>query len=394
MSEPYLSDRNVAPAEFMVREAAGSRVIPTQWRAGLGEGEIEFSPSASRMRVVIVDDQFTGRRILRELLVNLGQGLEVVDYSDPQKALADVRNSLPDLIVTDYRMPGMNGTQFIRAVRALPGGRDVPIVVVTVLDDRKVRYEALEAGATDFISRPLDSVECRARCRNLLQLRRQGRLVRKRAQWLEQRVHAATQEVIKRERETLFRLARAGEYRDEETGNHVLRIARYARCVAHTLGLDDLLCETIELAAPMHDIGKIGIPDRILLKPGQLDPEEREIMMRHASIGHEILMGSDSRYIEMGAVIALSHHERWDGGGYPSGLIGEDIPLPGRIVAVVDVYDALRSNRPYKSAWSREAACGYLREQSGRHFDPACVSAFMKCFQRICEVEESLRDIP
>lgn len=394
MNDFFISDPRKARVISMAREAARRRTAPAQWRSGPaeGEGDYEYTPPAARMRLVIVDDQSMGRRILREMLQDVGQGVKIVDFAAPQDALLDVRENLPDLIVTDYRMPGMNGTQFIRAVRALPGGADVPIVVVTVLEDRNVRYEALEAGATDFLSRPLDPVECRVRCRNLLQLRRQGRLVRKRAQWLEQRVRAATQEVIKRERETLFRLAKAGEYRDEGTGNHVLRMARYARCVAEALGLDEVLCETIELAAPMHDIGKIGVPDQILLKPGELTPDEREIMMRHASIGHQILMESESRYIQMGAVIALSHHERWDGAGYPQGLAGDAIPLPARIVAVADVYDALRSDRPYKSAWSREAACDFLRDEAGRRFDPTVVAAFLSCFERICQVEDSLRD--
>jgi two-component system, response regulator RpfG len=354
-----------------------------------GSGDTRYR---GHMRLFIVDDQSTGRRILTELMQGVWPGMEIRAFSDPEAALAQVRETMPDLIVTDFRMPQMSGAQFIRAVRALPGSAEVPIVVVTVLEDRNVRYEALDAGATDFLSRPLDPVECRVRCRNLLRLRRQSRLVQHRARWLERQVNAATREILDRERETLLRLAKAGEYRDEGTGNHVLRMARYARRVAAQLGLDDSICETIELAAPMHDIGKIGVPDHILLKPGALTADERAIMERHTLMGHEILKDSASRYMQMGAVIALGHHEHWDGGGYPGGLAGEKIPLEARIVAVSDVYDALRSVRPYKPAWSREAACDYLRDEAGRQFDPDCVEAFLAVFEEIVTIEQGLRD--
>jgi two-component system, response regulator RpfG len=357
-----------------------------------GDGGSDENRHRGYMRLYIVDDQSTGRRILTELMQGVWPGVEIVAFSEPEAALAQIRETMPDLIITDFRMPQMSGAQFIRAVRALPGSAEVPIVVVTVLEDRNVRYEALDAGATDFLSRPLDPVECRVRCRNLLRLRRQSRLVQHRARWLERQVQAATREILDRERETLLRLAKAGEYRDEGTGNHVLRMARYARQIAAQLGLDAALCETIELAAPMHDIGKVGVPDEILLKPGPLSVDERAIMERHTLMGHEILRDSASRYMQMGAIIALGHHERWDGTGYPNGLAGEKVPLEARIVAVADVYDALRSVRPYKPAWSREAARAYLSEQAGRQFDPACVAAFMSGFDEIVSIEESLRD--
>lgn len=359
---------------------------------GGGDGGSDDTRYRGHMRLFILDDQSTGRRILTELMQGVWPGVEIVAFSEPETALAQVRESMPDLIITDFRMPRMSGAQFIRAVRAIPGSAEVPIVVVTVLEDRNVRYEALDAGATDFLSRPLDPVECRVRCRNLLRLRRQSRLIQHRARWLERQVQAATREILDRERETLLRLAKAGEYRDEGTGNHVLRMARYARQIAVQLGLDEAACETIELAAPMHDIGKIGVPDHILLKAAPLSAAEREIMQRHTSMGHEILKDSASRYMQMGAVIALGHHERWDGEGYPDGLAGEAIPLEARIVAVADVYDALRSVRPYKPAWSREAACEYLNGQAGQQFDPACVEAFLSGFDEILTIEQSLRD--
>ncbi|MCW8828948.1 MAG: HD domain-containing protein, partial [Gammaproteobacteria bacterium] len=186
--------------------------------------------------------------------------------------------------------------------------------------------------------------------------------------------------------------AKAGEYRDEETGNHILRIARYSRTIAEYLGLSSADCDEIEYAAPMHDIGKIGIPDHILLKPGELTADEWAIMKQHSIIGHSILADSESRFIQAGAIIALSHHERFDGTGYPYGLIGEAIPLSARIVAIADVYDALRSERPYKGGWVREDAACYISGQSGKHFDPACVEAFLKQLERIYDIEASLAD--
>jgi two-component system response regulator RpfG len=197
-----------------------------------------------------------------------------------------------------------------------------------------------------------------------------------------------------RERETLMKLAKAGEYRDEETGNHIIRMAKYARLIAEELKLTAMECDEIEAASPMHDIGKIGIPDQILLKPGQHTPEEQKIMRRHPLLGHNILAGSPSRYLQMGAVIALSHHEKFDGSGYPQGLAGEDIPLPARIVAVADVFDALTSNRPYKRAWSFQDALKFIQSESGRHFDPACVRAFELRIDVVAVIMRDLGDTP
>jgi two-component system response regulator RpfG len=195
-----------------------------------------------------------------------------------------------------------------------------------------------------------------------------------------------------RERETLLRLAKAGEFHDFETGNHVVRMARYAKLIAQAMGLSDDHCETIELSAPMHDIGKIGIPDHVLKKPGILTVEEFEVIKMHPMIGHQILKGSTSRYIEMGAVIALAHHERYDGSGYPFGLSGKEIPLEARIVTVADVFDALTSVRPYKEAWSFEKAISYLREYSGKLFDPECVEAFLRQVEEIRRISIVMGD--
>ncbi|WP_427965976.1 HD domain-containing phosphohydrolase [Acidithiobacillus sp.] len=342
--------------------------------------------------VVIVDDQSTGRKILERLVLDITPEVLVESFTDPHKALERIRDQTPDLILADYKMPIMDGLEFTKRVRAIPACGDVPLVIVTVVQDIQVRYKALEAGATDFLTRPVDQYECQARCRNLLALRKQQQIVKDRAKWLEDQVGLATGQVRGRERETLLILARAGEYRDHDTGNHVMRMAKYARVMAEKLGFTEIDCEEIELAAPLHDIGKIGIPDSILLKPGKLTEGEFQIMQAHPLIGHEILSDSQSRFIQIGAVIALGHHEKFDGSGYPKRLRGADIPLAARIVAVADVYDALTSARPYKAAWPFEEAIAYIRDQAGQHFDPLCVQAFLDQIDEIRAIGQRLRD--
>ncbi len=342
--------------------------------------------------VLVIDDQATSRQILAQIVRSIDEFLEVEAFDCAPPALEWLRNNPADLILTDYKMPGMNGIEFLELARALPRVQQVPIVVITSHEQNDIRYRALELGATDFINKPIDHAECRARFHNLLELQRQRLIIENRANWLEEQVKAATHAIRVREHETLLRLAKAGEYRDEETGNHVIRMARFSRVIAETLGLDEAECESIELAAPMHDIGKIGIPDQILLKPGKLTPEEFEIIKEHTVIGYEILKGSPSKYLKMGAEIALGHHEKFDGSGYPYGLAGEDIPMSARIVAVADVFDALTSSRCYKPAWSDQDALGLLLSESGKHFDPQCVDAFLSQITRIREIRAALSD--
>lgn len=336
-------------------------------------------------RVLIVDDQRTSRMILEQLIRSLGEALEPVSFDDPVLALEWAKNNPPDLVLTDLKMPHMSGVQFTQWMRNTPACVDVPIIIVTCVDDPATKYRALEAGATDFLTKPIDHHECRARCRNLLKLRQQQTIIRDRARWLEHEINAKTNELRMREKETLLRLARAGEFRDGDTNGHVIRMARTARAIAEDLGQDADYCDTIEQAAPMHDIGKIGVPDSILLKPGALDEHEREVMMRHAEIGYDILRDSPSKYLQFGATIAWSHHEKYDGSGYPRGIRGDEIPLEARIVAVADVLDALLSTRPYKSPWPLGRALDYIRGESGRHFDPDCVAALMDNLGRIVD---------
>ena len=341
--------------------------------------------------VLVIDDQTTGRAILEQVVRGLDDRIVVQGFERPVDAVVWATRKVADLVLVDYSMPDMDGIEFAKRLRALPGYEHVPVVMVTAHDDRKIRYAALDAGITDFLTKPIDARECQARCRNLLTLRRQ-QLALEDKRLLEGMVEEATREIREREKETLLRLARAGEFRDEETGNHLIRMARYSRLIANAIGLERDEAETIELAAPLHDIGKIGTPDHILLKPGRHTPEEQVIMRRHPLIGHEILKGSASKYVRMGALIALGHHEKYDGSGYPNGLEGDHIPLAARVVAVADVYDALTSVRPYKRAWDADHAFAYLQGQRARHFDPHLVDAFVSVRSDVLRVQEELRD--
>ncbi len=344
-------------------------------------------------QVLIIDDQSTGRAILEKVIQQIGDNIHVTAMSNPSTALEWLDLHDVDLIVTDYRMPEINGIEFIRMVRQKDRCLNVPIVMITVVSEKSVRHEALEAGATAFLMRPIDQIECRTSCRNLLQMHEQHLIIEDRANWLERQVELATEQIVQREKETIIRLAKAGEYRDEGTGNHVIRMAKYARQIAEALGqFDEQECEDLEYAAPMHDIGKIGIPDGILLKPDRLNPHEWEIMKTHTLIGHEILSGSQSKYMQIGAIIALNHHERFDGKGYPNGLKGTEIPLIARLVSVADIYDALASERPYKKAWSEAEALSYIEAQAGTQLDPKCVEAFFERFDTIRDIQTAYAD--
>jgi two-component system response regulator RpfG len=282
-------------------------------------------------------------------------------------------------------MPVMDGLEFARRFRRPLLHRDVPIVLVTVVGDEPIRQAALDAGVIDFLVKPIRPRELRARCRNLLQLRQQAESVKQRALSLEQRLLSSMHEVEERERETLTRLARAIAYRDAGTSANLARLAAVAGIVAEGLGLGEDEVRTIELAAPLHDIGKIAIPDAVLLKPGPLTDAEVAVMRQHPQIGHELLKDSQNRFVQMGASIALRHQERYDGSGYPDGLVGDAIPLEARVVAVADVFDALLSERPYKRAWTMDETFAYMVRERGRLFDPRCVDALVAGRQRVEE---------
>ncbi|MCJ0824839.1 two-component system response regulator [Luteimonas sp. 50] len=340
------------------------------------------------LNIVIVDDQSSMRSMLRHILEDISPELQVLDFDSPNAALGWCEDNRPDLLLLDYRMPEMDGLEFARRFRRPLVHRDVPIVLVTVVGDEPVRQAALDAGVIDFLVKPIRPRELRARCRNLLQLRQQSESVKQRALSLEQRLLSSMNEVEERERETLSRLARAIEYRDTGTSAYLERMAHFAGLLAEELGMFEDEVRLIEMAAPLHDIGKIAIPDAILMKPGPLGEDEVQMMRRHPQIGHELLSGSQNRFIQMGAVIALRHHERYDGSGYPGGLAGDLIPIEARIVSVADVLDALLSPRPYKRAWPLEEALGWLRGQSGILFDPQCIQALTHSRTRLLDICE------
>lgn len=343
------------------------------------------------MNVLVVDDSTANLALMGQLVRSIGA--KPLLFPNPLRALAEAPQLSVDLCVVDYNMPEMNGLEVVCALRKEPWSTDIPIVMITASDESAVRRSALEFGATDFLRRPVDPVEVKSRLRNLLKLRQAQKQLKDRAASLAAEVEAATRVIAEREEEIILRLARAAEFRDTDTGAHIVRVARYCMVLAQDLGLDRETCRLIYLAAPMHDVGKIGISDAVLLKRGCLTGAERAEIERHTKFGEEILSGSNSRLIQIAREIAGSHHEHWDGRGYPRGLKGPDIPIAGRIVAVADMFDALTSERPYKRAWSLQEARAAVAEGSGSQFDPDCVAAFQRRWDAIVAVHaESARD--
>ena len=343
------------------------------------------------MTILIVDDNKTNLLLLSSLAKSAGD-LPTVTFDDPVDALYWCETNAPDLVLVDYRMPHLSGADFIRLFREIDGRRDVPIIMVTTENERAIRQEALSVGATDFLAKPVDSSEFRLRVRNLLALRQAQTLLSDRAKLLQHEVDKATAAVLQRERELVIRLSKAAEFRDPETGGHIHRMAHYSSLIAKQLGLSATFQQEILEAAPMHDVGKLATPDYILLKPGRLDADEMVIMRRHAEIGAQILAGSSSPLIRLAEEIAGSHHEKFDGSGYPKGLVGEAIPLSGRIVAVADVFDALTSERPYKRAWSIDDARRFLIENSGSHFCPRCANALLEAWDEVLAIKSNFAD--
>ncbi len=345
------------------------------------------------MKILIVDDNVTNLMVLKALS-NKVPGHEVITYTLPREALAWCTANEPDLILLDYNMPEIDGFGFIERFRAMPGMADVPVIMVTADSEMDVRYKALELGVNDFLTKPVDKLEFVARLRNMLALRDSRKKLSDRAAWLADEVRKATADIVKREHGAILLLSRAAEFRDPETGAHILRMASYSRLIARRLGLAETEQELVFTAAPMHDIGKVGIPDHILLKPGKLDDAEFAIMKQHAQIGSDILNSTPFENIlfQTAASIALSHQEKVDGSGYPNGLKGEEIPLFGRIVAVADVFDALTSCRPYKTAWPVDKAEEFLRTNAGTHFDPTCVDAFLSEWDEVLAIRQTHRD--
>ena len=342
--------------------------------------------------VLIVDDQTTSRIILENIAKTIDGSVEVKCFDNAYDALLEAESSMPDLILTDYKMPNIDGVEFIERLRNNISCRDIPIVIITALDDKGALYKALEAGATDFLVKPVDHHECKVRCRNLLTMRKQQLIIKNHASSLEVKIKEATKQIHLRELETLARLGRAGEFKGRITGRDLIRMGKFTNISAEAMGFDEEKREILEIASIMHDIGKIGIPDSILLKEGPLEAEEFDIMKGHCRMGHEILKNSPSPYLQLGAIIALHHHEKYDGSGYPDGLKGDEISIETRISSIADVFDALITKRPYKEIWPLDKAYDYILSEKGEHFDPQCVDAFFAQKGKINETIEYLRN--
>lgn len=344
-------------------------------------------------RILIVDDDAMNRKLLAIALSRLGH--QVDQAGDGLEALEMVSHSAPDLILLDIDMPRLNGYETAQRLKKDPETSTIPILVVSSLWDVADRVKAIDAGADDFLSKPVDQTELKARVRSLLKvkayndhmLRYQKKLeldVNKRTEELSQ----AYEKIKEVSLDTIFRLSQAAEYKDEDTGNHIVRISYYSKRLAEyiSMSLDEI--EAITHAAPMHDVGKIGIPDNILLKPGKLDDREWDIMKTHSLIGGKILAGSDSDVISMAETISMTHHEKWDGSGYPNGLKGEEIPMVGRITAIVDVFDALTSKRPYKEAFSIGKSMAIIKDMGEKHFDKGVMEAFFDIEDELVKIRQ------
>ncbi len=345
--------------------------------------------SIKRGKILIVDDEPANVLLLEELLKNAGF-TNLASATDPRRVLQLFLDFRPDLILMDLQMPHMNGQALIRQLGAhFAEGDHIPILVLTGDRDPNAKLQALSLSARDFVNKPFDRTEVLLRIRNLLEARFLHLAVQNQNKILEAKVSERTRELQESQVETLERLAMAAEFRDDNTSKHTRRMAEMCAVIATSMERSTEWVELIRRAAPLHDLGKIGIPDYILLKPAKLTAEEFEIMKTHTRIGARILSGSRSPHLQMAETIALTHHERWDGNGY-EGLSGEAIPLEGRIVAVADVFDALTHARPYKPAWSMPAALAEMEKQSGHHFDPHVLEMFMKALPKITVAAQAI----
>ena len=327
------------------------------------------------MKAVVIDDSRPNLMLVEAMAQSIG--LEVISFVNLVEALTHVRKNGADMILTDYSMPQMDGITLLKEIRRTH--KDVPIVMITATDnDMSLELEALESGVTDFLTKPLNIAKFTAKVKNLATLRYFQRLNGDRADLLEDEVRKATNVIVERELETLLILGKAAEFRDPNTRNHEERIGEYTRLLAKSLGLEEEEQNLIYQASQLHDIGKIGIPDNILPKPGRLTTEETEVVRSHPIIGYNILKDRKSHYLKAAATIALTHHEKFDGSGYPNGLSGKNIPLWGRIMAIADVFDVLTSKRSYKEPWSLDDAVAYLSDNKNVHFDPELVDLFVE----------------
>lgn len=325
----------------------------------------------NRPLILAVDDEASNLQLLRQILQD---HYRLLFAKDGARALELARREAPDLVLLDVMMPGMSGYEVCASLKANPETAATPVIFVTALTDTADELEGFEAGAVDYITKPVSPPIVRARVRTHLSLVRMEEL------------RATRLEIVQR-------LGLAAEYKDNETGLHVIRMSHFSRILGIAAGMSEVEADDLLHAAPMHDVGKIGIPDRILQKPGPLDPDEWKVMQSHVTIGAEIIGEHEGGMLALASQIALTHHEKYDGSGYPRGLRGDEIPLVGRIVAIADVFDALTSKRPYKKAWTEQEALDFLHEQKGRHFDPALVDLFIEQMPAVRAVQERWAEV-
>jgi putative two-component system response regulator len=336
--------------------------------------------SDHKAKILLVDDEPLNLRLLVTLLK--AEGYATISAESGAEALVLAAQRRPDLILLDIMMPEMDGFEVTRMLKADHRTSKIPIIVTTALDDHTSRLRALEMGAEEFLVKPVNRAELSVRVKNLLRLKEYADFLADHNQRLEAQVAARTAQLSESYRETIYTMTAAAEHKDEDTGLHVTRVSHYCRVLAENFGADASFCDCIFFASPMHDIGKIGIPDHILLKPEKHTPQEWEIMKAHTGLGAKILERGNSPYLRMGAEIALNHHERWDGSGYPQGKRGEETPLSARLTIFADQYDALRAKRPYRVALDHDAVMKIICQGDGRtmpgHFDPAVMNTFMR----------------
>jgi putative two-component system response regulator len=343
--------------------------------------------------ILIVDDSEANRMILQDQVITLGHTPVLAENG--LVALKKVTDYKPDLLLLDIMMPKMDGHQVLARLKSDSHMRHIPVIMVSANDEIESAAKCIEQGAMDYLVKPFNSVLLKARIKAALankllhdQEEAYRETIRQYNEKLEERVRERTKDLEETRQEVIQRLGRAAEYRDNETGQHVLRMSHYSARLAKELGMNDMECYLIQLTSPMHDIGKIGIPDGILLKPGPLTEDERKIMETHTTIGGEILGGGKSELIKMAETIALTHQEKWDGTGYPKGLKKEEIPLVGQITAICDVFDAITSKRPYKEEHPIEQALEFISSQSGKHFDPHLVKVFQQIVPDLKKIKE------
>jgi putative two-component system response regulator len=409
-SDPAAIPFVAVPTGLPADSSIGLPVAPSAFASATSWNQPISEPT--ELKIFIVDDEELNIRVARKYLRTWGYS-QVESTNHPTEAIERILAIQPDLVLLDVMMPEISGMDLLKQLRSIEATRHLPIVILTAHFEDSVKHDALNLGANDFLSKPIDPLELLPRVKNLLALRSHQKILAKSSQLLAEEVKRQTAALVAAQHHVIHCLAKAAEYRDNETGRHVIRVGAYASIIARQMGLGEEYATTIEQAAKLHDVGKIGIPDDILLKPGKLSASEfdemkthcklglevvdpydslSDVEIRHAQMGANILDAGNSPILSMASQIALTHHEKWDGTGYPFGLKEISIPLAGRITAVADVFDALSSSRPYKPAFSEDRCREILIEGRGKHFDPEVLDAFFAAFSEIVEIQMKYAD--